>query len=169
MLILALDLSLNCTGYSVLHYEDEVIHVVEKGIINNKKIPSALVGKKLVNIESKLIELFDKYQFQMIVKEASFCTNKIQSTQKTFMVLGVVIETCFKNGYSDIQEIAATTVKKLVGGNGKCSKEEVKDNLYYYVGYQSYVTEDVSDAVAVGIASILKQKLPVRIKEVTAI
>ena len=129
MLILALDPSLNSTGYAVLHYEDEVITVVEKGNLNNKKIPAALIGKKLVNIEELLCNLFDMYQFQAIVKEASFCTNKIQSTQKTFMVLGVIYQTCFKNGYSDIQDISATTVKKLVGGNGKCSKEEVKENL----------------------------------------
>lgn len=167
MLILALDPSLNSTGYAVLHYEDEVITVVEKGNLNNKKIPAALIGKKLVNIEELLCNLFDIYQFQAIVKEASFCTNKIQSTQKTFMVLGVIYQTCFKNGYSDIQDISATTVKKLVGGNGKCSKEEVKENLYYYVGYQKYVTEDVSDAVAVGIAYLLKNKYKVKIKEMT--
>lgn len=167
MLILALDPSLNSTGYAVLHYEDEVITVVEKGNLNNKKIPAALIGKKLVNIEELLCNLFDMYQFQAIVKEASFCTNKIQSTQKTFMVLGVIYQTCFKNGYSDIQDISATTVKKLVGGNGKCSKEEVKENLYYYVGYQKYVTEDVSDAVAVGIAYLLKNKYKVKIKEMT--
>lgn len=167
MLILALDPSLNSTGYAVLHYENEVITVVEKGNLNNKKIPAALIGKKLVNIEELLCNLFDMYQFQAIVKEASFCTNKIQSTQKTFMVLGVIYQTCFKNGYSDIQDISATTVKKLVGGNGKCSKEEVKENLYYYVGYQKYVTEDVSDAVAVGIAYLLKNKYKVKIKEMT--
>lgn len=168
MLILALDLSLNCTGYAVLRYEDENIIVVEKGIINNKNVPSALVGKKLVNIEDKLLELFDKYQFQAIIKEASFNTGRIKSTQRTFEVLGVVLEVCFKNGYSDIQEIAATTVKKLVGGNGKCTKEEVKDNLYYYVGYQRYVTEDVSDAVAVGIAFFKKKGLPVKMREIVA-
>lgn len=167
MLILALDPSLNSTGYAVLHYEDEVITVVEKGNLNNKKIPAALIGKKLVNIEELLCNLFDIYQFQAIVKEASFCTNKIQSTQKTFMVLGVIYQTCFKNGYSDIQDISATTVKKLVGGNGKCSKEEVKENLYYYVGYQKYATEDVSDAVAVGTAYLLKNKYKVKIKEMT--
>lgn len=167
MLILALDPSLNSTGYAVLHYEDEVITVVEKGNLNNKKIPAALIGKKLVNIEELLCNLFDMYQFQAIVKEASFCTNKIQSTQKTFMVLGVIYQTCFKNGYSDIQDISATTVKKLVGGNGKCSKEEVKENLYYYVGYQKYATEDVSDAVAVGTAYLLKNKYKVKIKEMT--
>lgn len=168
MLVLALDLSLNCTGYAVMRYDDEAITIVEKGIINNKKVPSALVGQKLFNIESALNDLFDGYQFQAIVKEASFNTGRIKSTQRTFEVLGVVLETCFKNGYTDIQEVAATTVKKLVGGNGKCSKEEVKDNLYYYVGYQSYVTEDVSDAVACGIAYLLKQKLPVKIKEVAS-
>ena len=86
--MLALDLSLNCTGYAILRYEDETIRVIEKGIINNKKVPSALVGQKLFNIESALTELFDKYQFQAIVKEASFNTGRIKSTQRTFEEIG---------------------------------------------------------------------------------
>lgn len=68
MLILALDLSLNCTGYSVLKYEDKKITIVEKGIINNKKIPTKLVGKKLLQIEEVLTGLFSRYLFQVIVK-----------------------------------------------------------------------------------------------------
>ena len=163
MLILALDLSLNCTGYSVLKYEDSRITIVEKGIINNKKIPTKLVGRKLLQIEEVLTDLFSRYLFQVIVKEASFNTGKIKSTQRTFEVLGVVLETCYKNGYTDIQEIAAVTVKKLVGGNGKCTKEEVKDALYSYVGYQHYQTEDVSDATAVGVAYVRKQRLPLEL------
>ena len=67
MLILALDLSLNCTGYSVLKYEDNRITIVEKGIISNKKIPTKLVGKKLLQIEEVLTDLFSRYLFQVIV------------------------------------------------------------------------------------------------------
>lgn len=167
VLILALDLSLNSSGFAVISYEDEIIRVVEKGIINNKKVPSALIGKKLCNVESCLNDLFDKYVFDVIVKEASFNTGRIKSTQRTFQVFGVVLETCYKNGYTDITEIAATTIKKLVGGSGKCTKDEVKDSLYYYVGFQDYKTEDVSDAVATGVAYFIKNGHTIKLREVT--
>lgn len=166
MIILCLDLSLNCTGYAVMQLHKEEITVLEKGIIDNSKIPTNLVGKKLCNVESCLNDLFDKYVFDVIVKEASFNTGRIKSTQRTFQVFGVVLETCYKNGYTDITEIAATTIKKLVGGSGKCTKDEVKDNLYYYVGFQDYKTEDVSDAVATGVAYFIKNGHTIKLREV---
>lgn len=166
MLILALDLSLNGTGYAVLSYEDGVVDIVEKGVINNHKVPTALIGKKLFNIESQLNELFDRYQyFNSIVKEASFNTTRIKSTQKTFMVLGVVTEACYKNGYSDIKEYSATTVKKHIAGSGKSEKQEVKDNLKYFVGVQDYKTNDESDAVAVGITHLLQSGYGIKLRE----
>lgn len=166
MLILSLDLSLNSTGFAVLNYEEGLLEVVEKGVINNHKVPSPLIGKKLFNIEDQLNQLFDRYQeFQAIVKEASFCTQRIKSTQKTFMVLGVVTEACFKNGYSDIKEYSATTVKKIVGGSGKCDKKEVKDNLKYFVGDLKYTTNDESDAVAVAITHLIQQGYKIKLRE----
>ena len=40
--------------------------------------------------------------------------------------------------------------------------------MYSYVGYQHYQTEDVSDATAVGVAYVRKQKLPVELYESVA-
>ncbi len=166
MLILALDLSLNGTGYAVLSYNEGIVDIVEKGVINNHKVPTTLIGKKLFNIESQLNELFDRYQyFNSIVKEASFNTTRIKSTQKTFMVLGVVTEACYKNGYSDIKEYSATTVKKHIAGSGKSEKQEVKDNLKYFVGVQDYKTNDESDAVAVGITHLLQNGYGIKLRE----
>ena len=164
MLILALDLSLNCTGYAVLEYKDKQLDIVERGIINNKNIPAALLGKKLERIDNKLNSLFDKYQFQAIVREASFSNKNVKSTQRLFMTLGIVYENCHKHGQDKVIEIAPTTVKKLVGGSGKCTKEEVADNLMYYVGYKNYETDDISDAVAVGIAYFKQQKYEIKLK-----
>ena len=166
--ILCIDPSLNCTGYVVLHYEDEEITILESGITYNKNIPSKLIGQKLFNIESALSRLFCDYQFQAIVKEASFSNQRIKATQRIFEVLGVINCICYKNGYTDIAELAPTTVKKLVGGNGKCSKDEVKDNLYYYVGWYNYKTEDISDAVAVGIAYLKQKQFNIKLKSVMA-
>ena len=56
-------------------------------------------------------------------------------------------------------EIAPTTVKKLLTGSGKASKEEVAAALERFVGKQEYAVDDESDAVAVGIAWLASQNL----------
>lgn len=56
-------------------------------------------------------------------------------------------------------EYSPTAIKKLVGGSGSAGKEEVAAGLFPYVGEQTYVCDDESDAVAVGITFLLKHKL----------
>ena len=54
-------------------------------------------------------------------------------------------------------EIYPVTVKCLVAGSGKATKEEVADSLQSYVGKQEYKCDDESDAAAVGIAWLIQQ------------
>lgn len=51
----------------------------------------------------------------------------------------------------------ATSVKKIVTGKGGASKATVAAHLERYVGAQEYATNDESDAVAVGIAFLIKE------------
>ena len=59
---------------------------------------------------------------------------------------------------SIFEELAPTTVKKLLTGNGKASKADVADAQSQYVGSQVYSTDDESDAAAVGIAWLIAKK-----------
>ncbi len=158
MQILAVDLSLNCTGWAVLECGFGKITLVDKGIINNKPIPSKDLGKKLEHIQTQLNIILQTYKVDCIVKEASFNTGRITSTQRTFQAFGVMLLTVYKLGYYSICELAATTVKKLITGSGKADKSEVKGKLVDFVGEQIYKTEDESDAVALGIAYLIKER-----------
>lgn len=57
------------------------------------------------------------------------------------------------------KEISPAAVKKLLTGTGKATKNEVSSALEKYVGKQNYVFDDMSDAVAVGVAWLLQNKL----------
>ena len=60
---------------------------------------------------------------------------------------------------TEFYEIAPTTVKKLLTGSGKASKEEVAEALESYVDCQTYESDDESDALAVGIAWLILNKM----------
>lgn len=62
-------------------------------------------------------------------------------------------------------ELPPPTVKKLVTGSGKASKEEVAAALSQYVGQQIYRSDDESDAVAAGIAWLLKSGYEIKGRE----
>ena len=45
----------------------------------------------------------------------------------------------------------------MITGSGKASKQDVADSLERYVGNVQYGTDDESDAVAVGIAWLIRE------------
>ena len=73
--------------------------------------------------------------------------------------MGVADLTAWQTAEAAYCEIAPTTVKKLLTGSGKAEKSEVAESLVRYVGALEYETDDESDAVAVGIAWLIQQKL----------
>ena len=54
-------------------------------------------------------------------------------------------------------DMVPSTVKKIIGGYGKATKSEVASALDQYVGEQEYETNDESDAVATGIAYLIRE------------
>lgn len=73
--------------------------------------------------------------------------------------MGIADLAAWRQKHATYCELAPTTIKKLLTGSGKATKEEVAAALERYVGRQSYATDDESDAVAAGIAWLKKSDL----------
>lgn len=156
--ILALDLSLASTGYSVLKVNGHKVEVLKVGHINNKKHSKKSHGFRLYQIFVVLKGIIEEYQPTLIVKERGFSKGH-KSTQALFKVAGVVDLLAHGKGFAEIDEIAPLTVKACVGGHGKASKEEVERGLNnYLVTMPDFMNDDESDSVAVGVAWLLKNK-----------
>ena len=157
--ILCLDLSLASTGYSVLKVVDGKVEVLEVGHINNKKYSSRSHGFRLYQIFVTLKGLFEKHEITVVVKERGFSLGH-KSTQALFKVAGVVDLIAHAKGGFDVEEIAPLTVKKLVGGHGKASKEEVAAGVHKFMKNPvKFKNDDESDSVGVGIAYCLQKRL----------
>ena len=57
------------------------------------------------------------------------------------------------------EEIGPKRIKKLLTGDGNAEKTAVASALRKYVGEQKYACDDMSDAVAVGVAWLLQNKM----------
>ena len=84
----------------------------------------------------------------------------IATSGKTVQVLSKVVGVsdlyAWGFGGKEFEDISPKTVKKLVANNDNAEKEEVANALEQFVGKRDYACDDESDAVAVGIAWLIR-------------
>jgi crossover junction endodeoxyribonuclease RuvC len=149
--VLAIDSSLACPAFAVLEFNltDRTVKVVE--VTHVKTNSKKSTGYRLWQIYNLAESLLKKYDFDAVVFEKGF--NKFAvATQQIQRTVGMLLFTLYRNEIEDIEEIAPTSVKKYITGDGKASKEKLADALVEYVGEIKYKTNDESDSVGVGIA-----------------
>ena len=123
-MILGLDVSTRCTGYTVLSSDK----LEEIGHIELHKCKD--LYDKTVVAKTKFIELLDKYKIEDIAVEAPMLFFKTgSSTAKTMMILrdfqGRVKQFLFEATGIKSEEIHVSTARKIVLGSGRLS------NNYY--------------------------------------
>ena len=154
MYILALDLSLNSTGYAILKLDDErAPTVIKKGIIKAKAKETHHI--KLNRHHRVLSAIKEEYADRdlVVVKE-----QLLFSPPRTAAILAKV-HGVVDMRFPKVHEHYPSTVKKQVTGDGHAKKQEVADGVYKMLGITDkkelpFRTDDESDAVAVGLTHI---------------
>ena len=119
--ILCADLSLRCPGFAVLRYENGKI-TVERLCHLNHRGQDCCHGEILAAIYDLIAEL--SADVAVFVREKGF-SRFLHETQALFKVVGIADLAAWRQSKTQFEEIAPTTVKKLLTGSGKASKEEV--------------------------------------------
>ena len=128
---------------------------------DNKSVSTLPHGDRLHRIAETMRGIFVDYRdIDFVVREKGF-SRYPATTQALFKVVGISDLLVFELwGISKIDEIAPTSVKRLIAGDGKGSKQDVEDGVReHLVELQKdmeFLTDDCSDAVAVGIAWLIK-------------
>ncbi len=159
-----MDLSLNLPAFAVMEVQDGQPIIVSTYHVDNKKYTKKTTAEKLSEISDMMIKIFhENPDITHLVREKGF-SRFANTTQLLFRVVGVSdlvgydIFNC-----KNIEELTPTTVKRFVAGNGKADKEEVEQRVRELLTpaqkeYKFY-SDDVSDAVAVGLAYYIKNGL----------
>lgn len=162
--ILAMDLSLNLPAMAILEIRDGKPWIVDTYYVDNKKKTRATTAEKLANIADTLETISETHtDITHIVREKGF-SRFANTTQLLFRVVGVSdLAGLNLFGCRDIEELTPTTIKRFVAGNGKADKLEVEEGVRELLtpeqkDYEFY-SDDVSDAVAVGLAYYIKKGL----------
>lgn len=154
---LGLDLSLSSAGYAVIEVEDRTPRLVVASRI--KTDAKKRHGQRLYTIATGLRDTLREYgEFKKIIRERGF-SRFVATTQALFKVVGI---SDFIYRDYDIAEIPPTTIKKVIGGGGKASKQAVEDGVRIYLNLDikySFESDDASDACAVVLTYLIEEDL----------
>ena len=148
--IWAFDISLSNTGVAIFDLEENPQCVFS--IATTSKLDH---GKRLKLIADTLLGYRKLYPTNTIVLESGF-SRYAASTQAIFKTVGVV-----NYLFSDCRQIyyAPSTIKKIVGGSGRSSKEEIKSIVEKRYPMIEFADNDQSDAVGVFLCYVLDKNM----------
>lgn len=168
--VLAMDLSMSSPGFAVLGIYEGKPMVLYNNVIKTDSKQSH--GRRLISISEEIGDILSEYEdeIEYYVREKGF-SRFPNVTQTLFKVVGMtdyIISYYHSDKQIMVDEIATTSVKKLVTGNGKSSKEEVAEHVFRMLQIENtddYYTksgklkDDLTDALAVGLAYYIKEGL----------
>jgi Holliday junction resolvasome RuvABC endonuclease subunit len=141
--VYALDLSLNSTGVCIFTNDGIFVKAVT---IDTKSLDESKLKLKMIGKE--FIKLMREYMPTVVIIEQGF-TLYNKSTQAIFKVHGIA-----NYIFCEFEQIyyPATTVKKIVGGKGNMTKEEIRDIILKKYPKMKFNSLDESDAFALAMA-----------------
>jgi len=143
-----LDLSLSNSGMAIFTMQG-----IPKVCFNIPTSPKLIYSQRLKIIGDKILETIETYPPSIIVFEQGFY-KFIRATQALYRVQGTVmylLADCEQYFYSP------ATIKKVVVGSGRASKEEVKTKIEKLYPDLIVSNLDQSDAVATGLTYFIKK------------
>lgn len=160
---LALDISLNSTGYAVLNQDQKLIDFGTFAYKTNKDEEGTkeLLYKKIKFQSKKLTELLEQYKPEKVfIEKPSFGSFKFSNSITPIIEVTGVLKFILGD-YNYIPEAyPPTTVKKIATGKGNAKKEEVQiaiKKLYPSLDSAIYPS-DVYDAIAIGLTGLIKKE-----------
>lgn len=148
-------------GFSHVHYDaaTRTASVVRMSNVPNKKSPTGMPwgkchGEILEQIYDEAFIYLTDMRISIIVKEGAF-SHFVRDTAAIYKVHGLLDYLMWHYRRFVPEQLAATSIKKLITGKGNATKEEVEAALEPYVGKLSYAVDDESDATACVIAWLI--------------
>ena len=104
----------------------------------------------------KLVELLATIDTQIYIRERPIFYH-IMDADRLYRVAGVADLALWKTKEKKFYEVTPTSTKKILTNNGHAGKAQVAKRLSEYVGDLDYETDDESDAIATGIAFLIRE------------
>ena len=115
-----------------------------------------IIGQGLALLFDQLVDLLGTTDAAIFAREKALLSH-YSDADRLLRVAGVADIALWQMRHVGWHDLAPSSVKKITTGAGTATKNYVAKCLRPYVGDQVYETDDESDAVAVGIAFLLRE------------
>lgn len=120
-------------------------------------------AQRFAYVEAFAIKAIHEYgPYDAVVREHFTKGGSKRSTQLVFGAWASVDAALGKYGYAVDAEITPSQVKKIIGGSGSASKDEVEAGVRRICGLAddyTFKSDDASDAAAIGLAYAIREGL----------
>lgn len=140
----------------MLHYDEasRSVSIVWKTTLPIAKSIDAPIG--LVMFYDKLCNVLNQNDVRLYIRERPFGVFHVDA-DRLYRVAGLSDLALFQIRKRAWIDMVSSHVKKIITGAGNATKDDVANRLAPYVGEQEYETNDESDAVAVGVAYLIRE------------
>ena len=153
MRILGIDPGLNITGYGLLEVKDNLIKIVEAGVIRpNNKLP---FEQRLLELGNELDNVIAQFQPDVMAVEELYSHIK---HPKTSIIMGHARGVIFYRAAESkipVTPYASTKVKNALTGNGRASKRQMQMMVCSTLNLTEIPEPpDVADALAIALCHV---------------
>ncbi|EDY82062.1 crossover junction endodeoxyribonuclease RuvC [Verrucomicrobiia bacterium DG1235] len=147
--ILGIDPSLRGTGLAVVEFSSGGRSTLLRSETLKQK-QSVSMPQCLGNICSRVLEILDTYEIDVVALEQTIYVQNFQTAQILGAARGAAIAAAAMRG-KEVFEYPPLRVKQAVVGHGRASKEQVAKTIRTLLGHGALLELDESDAAAVAM------------------
>jgi len=152
--IIGIDNASTRVGVCVMYDKGDHYSIEE---VKEWKLRGDSVGEKLGDYAQKFSRLVNLWKPSSVIIESPFARLNFKTYGQLMKFIGIIEMICFKQGI-DFTQIAPTSVKKLVGGRGNSTKEEVAEAIHLLYGVDiSQLTDNETDAIAIAHSLLIQE------------
>ncbi|MCX7883229.1 MAG: crossover junction endodeoxyribonuclease RuvC [Brevinematales bacterium] len=153
MRVIGIDPGLERLGYGVVEGGPSQAKVCGYGLVTTDK--EKPVQERLKTLYEDVGVLIERYTPDLLVMEDLIFSRNVTTAMVVSAVRGVVMLLAAQRGLG-FREVSPSQLKKIICGNGRATKTQIKRALQYVLGISDIAgTDDVADALALAFVGTL--------------
>lgn len=147
--VLGIDVGMAITGWGILDNDNSKPKLVDYGVIETSK--DDLIGKRLIDIHTKLTEVLKHYQPTEVAVESLFYFKNQTTVMNVSQCRGVILLTLAEANLP-IAEYTPLQVKQSVTGYGRAEKKQMQKMVQLSLGMKEIPKpDDAADALGIAL------------------